>query len=148
MKTSEFIERVTAIEGVGGFFENEECLYLYSSNHVELVASVDKEERFVLSTIFYDFSELSFFSQGLLLDLLYQYAMTPLEEREEPKRYKLEHKLVKDNYLKLATVHNKLMFSNERENQDYKTSFAIKKWEKITGMTWEDLLLQFKAIEV
>lgn len=148
MKTSEFIEKVTALEGVGGFFENEECLYLYSSNHVELVASVDKEERFVLSTIFYDFSELSFFSQGLLLDLLYQYATTPLEEREEPKKYKLRHKLVEFAYLNYLKRDKELIFSTGEQIGAYETDFTIQEWESLTEQTWEDLLLQFKAIEV
>ena len=94
--------------------------------------------------------EMVCFSQELLLDLFYEYAKTPLEEREEPKKYKLKHKLVRgnDGYLNYAGSKKELIFSNSHETSSFKTAFTIQEWEALTEQTWEDLLLQFKAIEV
>ena len=114
------------------------------------MADANKIKKFELATYWDSFSELSSFAQELLLDLLYQYAITPLEEREEPKRYKLQHKLVEDAYLNyVKDRRKKLTFSNGIEFLEYaRTIFTIQEWEMLTGQKWEDLLLQFKAIEV
>lgn len=75
--------------------------------------------------------------------------MTPLEEREEPKKYKLKHKLtIRDGYLNYVENKKELAFSTDLEIGYTKTAFTIKEWESLTEQTWEDLLLQFKAIEV
>ena len=152
MKTSELIKRVMEIEGVDDYGQSEETLCFYTSEQNGIVAYVNLIKKFKIATYFGNFSKLHSSSQELLLDLLYQYAMTPLEEREEPKKYKLRHKLVEDSYLNYyldyIETENKLRFSNSHETGSFKTAFTIQEWESLTGQTWEDLLLQFKAIEV
>lgn len=149
MKTSELIKRVMEIEGVDDYGQSEEMLCFYASKQNVIVAYVNLIKKFKIATDFGNFSKLPSFSQELLLDLLYQYAMTPLEEREEPKKYKLKHKLIRENgYLNYVESKKELIFSTDTEIRDIRADFTIQEWESLTKQTWEDLLLQFKAIEV
>ena len=147
MKTSELIKRVMEIEGIDDYRQDEGMLCFYASEQNGIVAYANRINKFDISTGYGNFSKLHSLSQELLPDLLYQYAMTPLEEREEPKKYKLRHKLVEFAYL---NVENKkeLAFSTDMEIGYIKTTFTIQEWEVLTEQTWEDLLLQFEAIEV
>ena len=148
MKTTELIKRVMEIECINDYRQSEEMVCFYASKKDRILAYANKIERFKIVTDFGNFSKLPSFSQELLLDLFYEYAKTPLEEREEPKKYKLKHKLIKEcGYL---NVENKkeLTFSSDREIGYIRTAFTIQEWEALTEQTWEDLLLQFKAIEV
>ena len=149
MKTSELIKRVMEIEGVDDYGQSEEMLCFYASEQNGIVAYASRINKFEISTGYGNFKKLPSFAQELLLDLLCQYAMTPLEEREEPEKYKLKHKLIRVNgYLNYVGDDKELIFSTDTETGDIRTSFTIQEWEVLTEQTWEDLLLQFKAIEV
>ena len=150
MKTSELIKRVMEIEGLDDYRQDEEMLCFYASKQGCIVAYANQIKKFGISTDYGNFFKLPSFSQELLLDLLYQYATTPLEEREEPKKYKLKHKLIRgnDGYLNYAGSKKELIFSTEAEVRDIRATATIQEWESLTEQTWEDLLLQFKAIEV
>ena len=150
MKTSELIKKVMEIEGINDYRQEGEMLCFYASKRNEIVAYVNLIKKFKIATDFGNFSKLPSFSQELLLDLFYEYAITPLEEREEPKRYKLKHKLIRgnDGYLNYAGSKKELIFSSETEIRDIRATATIQEWESLTEQTWEDLLLQFKAIEV
>lgn len=149
MKTSELIKMVMEIEGVDDYGQSEEMLCFYASEQNGIVAYASRINKFEISTGYGNFKKLPSFAQELLLDLLYQYARTPLEEREEQKKYKLKHKLVKENgYLNYVENNKELTFSTSEERGSFKTSFTIQEWEVLTEQTWEELLLQFKAIEV
>ena len=149
MKTSELIKRVMEIEGVDDYRLDEGMLCFYASEQGGIVAYADRINKFEISTGYGNFKKLHSFSQELLLDLLYQYAKTPIEEREEQKKYKLKHKLVRGaGYLNYIEDEKELRFSTEIEIENFKTAFTIQEWESLTEQTWEDLLMQFKAIEV
>ena len=154
MKTSEFIERVLEVEGVGSHKERGSYVHFITRDG-SMLASVFVKRTHAFDTAWTSFHELKKQSKDRLLTLIYEYAKTPLEEREEreePKKYKLKHKLVEDTYLNYyfgyIKVENKLRFSNSHETGSFKTVFTIQEWESLTEQTWEDLLLQFKAIEV
>ena len=149
MKTSELIKKAMEIEGINDYRQEGEMLCFYASKRNEIVAYVNLIKKFKIATDFGNFSKLPSFSQELLLDLFYEYAKTPLEEREEPKKYKLKHKLVRwRSYLNYIENEKELRFSNGEQTGRFKTVFTIQEWESLTEQTWEDLLLQFKAIEV
>ena len=150
MRTSELIKKVMEIEGVNNYRQSEEMLCFYASKRNEIVAYVNLIKKFKIATDFGNFSKLPSSSQELLLDLFYEYAKTPLEAREEPKKYKLKHKLIRgnDGYLNYAGSKKELIFSTEAEIRDIRATATIQEWESLTEQTWEDLLLQFKAIEV
>lgn len=152
MRTSEFIERALEIEGVASHKYRDNWVVFFTVRDGITLAKVCVNETHAFDTSWNGFYELKKQSKDRLLTLIYEYAMTPLEEREEPKKYKLRHKLVKDSYLNYyldyIEAENGLRFSNSHEIGSFKTAFTIQEWETLTGQTWEDLLLQFKAIEV
>ena len=147
MKTSEFIEKALKIEGVVRCPETNNTIYIQNS-YKHNIAYVEKSKRFEMVTAVDSDLALNNSGKEELFMLMTEYAKTPIEEREEQKKYKLKHKLVSENgYL---NVENKKvsMFATDMEIGYIRTTFTIQEWESITGMTWEDLLLQFKAIEV
>ena len=149
MKTSELIKKAMEIEGINDYRQEGEMLCFYASKRNEIVAYVNLIKKFKIATDFGNFSKLPSFSQELLLDLFYEYAKTPLEEREESNKYKLKHKLARGySYLNYDEHCKELRFSTEKQIGVFKTAFTIQEWESLTEQTWEDLLLQFKAIEV
>ena len=144
MRTSEFIERALKFKDISEY-ERENGIIRFYNTQASLVAMVSEND-----TNYSSFAYVKKYSKLELLALLYEYAKTPLEEREEPKRYKLQHKLVEDAYLNyVKDRRKKLTFSKGIECLEYvRTIFTIQEWEMLTGQKWEDLLLQFKAIEV
>ena len=149
MKTSEFIERVLEVEGVGSHKERGSYVSFITRDG-SMLASVFVKRTHAFDTAWTSFHELKKQSKDHLLTLIYEYAMTPLEAREEPKKYKLKHKLIRgnDGYLNYAGSKKELIFSSETEIRDIRATATIQEWESLTEQTWEDLLLQFKAIEV
>ena len=149
MRTSEFIEKVTLNKNIIGLeIEDVECFRLISKRSKTL-ARVSKSKELEIDTDYNNFSFLPKKEKEDLFSLIIEYAMTPLEEREEPKKYKLKHKLVRGySYLNYDEDEKELRFSTEKQIGVFKTNFNIQEWETLTGQTWEDLLLQFKAIEV
>lgn len=147
MKTSEFIGKALEINGVESF-ENDRYIKLRNISG-GIIAIVGTKETHVLITDYRGFDILSINSKRQLFSLLVEYAKTPLEEREEPKKYKLKHKLIKvDGYLNYVERKKELIFSTDTEIGGIRVAFTIQEWEVLTEQTWEDLLLQFKAIEV
>ena len=82
MRTSELIKRVMEIECINDYRQSEEMVCFYASKKDRILAYANKIERFKIATDFGNFSKLPSFSQELLLDLLYEYAKTPVNERE------------------------------------------------------------------
>lgn len=149
MRTSEFIERVLEVEGVSSQKYRDNWVVIFTGRDGVTLAKVCVKETHAFDTSWNGFYELKKQSKDRLLTLIYEYATTPLEEREEPKKYKLKHKLVKEcSYLNYVKGKEEWKFSTEDELGRFKTAFTIQEWESLTEQTWEDLLLQFKAIEV
>lgn len=147
MKTSEFIEKALKIEGVVRCHEINNTIYIENSCKHN-IAYVEKSKRFEMVTAIDSDLVLNKGGKEELFMLMTEYATTPLEEREEQKKYKLRHKLAKGGYLNYIENKKELGFSTGEEVGSFKTIFTIQEWEVLTGQTWEDLLLQFKAIEV
>ena len=83
MKTTELIKRVMEIECINDYRQSEEMVCFYASKKDRILAYANKIERFKIATDFGSFSKLTSFSQELLLELFYEYARTPLEERKD-----------------------------------------------------------------
>ena len=147
MKTSEFIEKALDFKDID---EHEKLngSILFYDNQASLIATVSEKAPMEMSTHYFRFGGMEKYSKLEFLTLLYEYAKTPLEEREEPKKYKLRHKLVEYALLNYSEERQELDFSTEYEASNFKTALTIQEWESLTEQTWEDLLLQFKAIEV
>ena len=150
MKTSEFIERVLEIDGVESVIDNYEVLLTVKDCDKRTLASVKTKEMYAIDTTYRFFLNLAFLERKELFSLLVEYGETPVGKREEPKKYKLKHKLIRgnDGYLNYAGSKKELIFSSETEIRDIRATATIQEWESLTEQTWKDLLLQFKAIEV
>ena len=152
MKTSEFIYEVKRLRGLELKVETYDEMIVVKNRFNEPVLVIDVDELCNVDTRFNGFRTLSDVDKIDLYTLCNRYVTSSVEEREEPKKYKLRHKLVKDSYLNYYLGYikdeNELRFSNSHETDSFKTAFTIQEWEMLTGQNWEVLLLQFKAIEV
>ena len=151
MKTDQFIYAVKRLRGLKLKVETCGEGIIVRNRFDDLVLLIDGDELCNIDTRCSGFRNLNDVDKVELYKLCNKYIMTNVEELEEPKQYKLKHKLVEEGYLNYYLDHigdeNKLKFSNSHETDSFKTAFTIQEWESITGMTWIDLLLQFKAIE-
>ena len=148
MKTSEFIYEVKRLRGLELKVETYDEMIIVRNRFNEHVLVIDVDELCNVDTRFNGFRTLSDGDKIELYKLCNRYVTSIVEEREEPKKYKLRHKLVKDAYLNYVKDEKEFKFSTNEEIGRFKTSFTIQEWESLTEQTWEDLLLQFKAIEV
>ena len=128
MKTSEFIKQVEELgyevkEGVG-----------YEIYHAgNIVSRVYKmHERFV-DTSFSEFRYLNNRDRMDLLDLIVEYAKTPLEEREEPKRYYLRPKgmIVLGDASFSYNPYGEYWYLENDPSTDHVTTFTIKELEDL-----------------
>ena len=86
MKYSEFKREVEKM----GFYIGYSPLYLFVvDRYTERLASISKEFDMWLDTEYQEFSKLPQEQRAALFDLLYVISKTPLEEREEEKKYYL-----------------------------------------------------------
>ena len=121
MKTTEFIKRVEELglsvkEGVG-----------YEIYHAgKIVSRVFKMHESVVDTSLSEFRYLNNRDRMDLLDLIIEYAKTPLEDREEEKKYKVRCKLT-NRYLD-KTFNGKLDWNSIRTSQRI---FTLKELEDL-----------------
>lgn len=84
MKTKKFIEKVEAL-GYELEFYNEFIEIIKDS--VDVYATIEINSEFGMDTDYRDFKLLSYNDKEALFDIIYEYTRTPLEEREEEKKY-------------------------------------------------------------
>ena len=84
MKTNQFIKEIKSMEFI--VKELHYNLAIYEDNDYTL-AHVSKKEVGVLVTDFPNFYRLEHDTKLQLLDLLIEYAKTPIEDREEDEKY-------------------------------------------------------------
>ena len=148
MKTSEFTEKALVIEYVEQYEITDESILLLDKRN-DPIATVSFTEVMGIDTRYHSFNCMDNSSKNEMLDLLCEYAKTPIKERRESRKYKLKHKLARGySYLNYDESVKELRFSTDKQIGVFKTAFTIQEWELLTEQTWEDLLLQFKAIEV
>ena len=151
MKTSEFIEKALASEYVEQYEITDESILLLDKRN-DPIATVSFTEVMGIDTRYWSFNCMDNSSKNEMLDLLCEYAETPIKERRDEKEYQLKNKLA------IKGMYSYLVYYTKNKYLDYglggesshaiKTAFTIQEWEVLTEQTWEDLLLQFKAIEV
>lgn len=81
MKTSEFIELALGFEDIGEH-ERENGIIRFYDTQASLIATVSENEPMKMNTNYFRFGHMKKYSKLELLGLLYEYATTPLEERE------------------------------------------------------------------
>ena len=151
MRTSEFIEKALASEYVEQYEITDESILLLDKRN-DPIATVSFTEVMGIDTRYHSFNCMDNSSKDEMLGLLCEYAKTPTKERRDEKEYQLKNKLA------IKGMYSYLVYYTKNKNLDYglggesghsiKRAFTIQEWEVLTEQTWEDLLLQFKAIEV
>lgn len=130
MKTKEFIERV---EELG--FKVRRLEYIIGRKELEIhrvgypatVAGVCENYRNMFNTNTAEFHMLPPKKQYELFFLLVDYADTPVEEREEPKKYYIRQKYIRNdwNYLNYNTDSKEWDFSSSDETYTFRVQFTL-----------------------
>ena len=147
MKTKEFIKRV---EELGYLFDDSYVYYQIRNEENLLIAIVNKNVLSEISTDFGVWGEISNTDRDKLFDLIVEYAKTPIEDREEEKKFYLEHKWMAyegHNYLTRCNLTGRHFLSFKREDKYYKTQFTRKEIEEIKEKFDTDLA-DFELMEV
>lgn len=157
MKTKEFIEKVEELgfEVMKGKCNSERWIELFNSNCCA-VSRVSTEYICEIVTTFNEFTNLQKDLKKQLFDLLVEYSSTPIEEREEEKKYYLKHKFLRndhdkyylnDNYLNNYTPKNNWVLKNKATTDNYKTQFTKQEIEEFKEK-FNTSLDDFEIIEV
>lgn len=150
MKTKEFIRRVEEL----GFEceKSKEVYFIYDSDGIAY-ASVYHTTPYQISTFERPWDLLTKDEQEKLFDLLIEYARTPIEDREEEKKFYLRHRYLQssltnsNNILNYSVSDNTLALSTGAQCSKYKTKFTLKEIEEIKEKLNTDLT-DFELVEV
>ena len=114
------------------------------------VATVSKSRRYLIDTGYVGFGELLEKLRQDLLDVLYELASTPLNERKDVKRYMLKHRFLGSTFMNYLTYHannGRLTLSMDTSSGLKQTQFTQEEIEEIKKKYSTDLS-DFKQIEV
>lgn len=153
MKTKTFIEKVEALDFVGKAEKGMSGLIGFPNKNGEALISVNEDLAYHFTTDYKAFKQLHLRDKKQLANIVWEYASTPLGEREEEKKYHINiiNDLVKYssalNYLNLKVEKERYMFSSSGETPEYKTQFTQKEINNFPDEVREILPL-CKQIEV
>lgn len=149
MKTKEFIRRVEEL----GFEceKSKEVYFIYDSDGIAY-ASVYHTTPYQISTFERPWDLLTKDEQEKLFDLLIEYARTPIEDREEEKKFYLRHRWIVNSaagegYLNWFLHDDIMRLSSTLQDSSAKTQFTLKEIEKIKEKFDTDLA-DFELVEV
>lgn len=87
MKTKTFIEKVEALDFVGKAEKGVSGLIGFPNRNGEALISVNEDLAYHFTTDYKAFKKLHLREKRQLANIAWEYAQTPLEEREEEKKY-------------------------------------------------------------
>lgn len=147
MRTKELIKRV---EELGYLFHNyKNAVVIYGMNQ-KYAAQVWKDKRFKLDMCSENIDDLQDEVKGELFDLLVEYARTPLDEREEEKKFYLKHKWIKGcviMYLYRNELNGHCYLGDKKCRPHRQKRFTLKEIEEIKEKFNTDLA-DFELVEV
>lgn len=128
MKTKEFINK---IESLRYRVVEEETCFAIEDTDGSWLAIVGKNNILEVSTDSSAWRALGFEEKISLFVVIYEYASTPVDEREEPTKYYLQHKYYNyyyENYVNLVTtdVYTIIALSSKDEIKDGVTTYKSK----------------------
>lgn len=144
MKTKEFIKKVEAL----GFEVNNwgDVIRIFENDW--FVAMVTTNDMYLLNTDFSSYYSLDEEIKKELFDLISEYVKTPIDEREEPKKYYLRHKWVStETYVNYLIKIKSYVLSNDYQDESVQTRFSMNEIEEIKEKFNTDLS-DFEMIEV
>lgn len=122
MKTKEFIKKLNDL----GYNVKETEHKMIIRKEFTHLAVIDKENIYGFKYFYHNDKDL--------FKLCVDYTSTPIEEREEEKRYylrKFNKKFYEGEYLNRNINYNRWLLGDNIENVNYKTKFTWKEIEKI-----------------
>lgn len=146
MKTKEFIKRVEEL----GFKVNKGITRICIVSEGLTVATISTERVHYINC--FCFVDIEWKNQDKLFNLIVEYAKTPIEDREEEKKYYLKHRWIKNSingkgYLN-CFIHDDIMrLSSTLQDKSAKTQFTRKEIEEIKKKFDTDLK-DFELVEV
>lgn len=147
MKTKEFIKKV---KDLGFEYEKAEEVYFIYDNEGTEYAAVCHTTPNQISNMKRAWDWLDKDVQEKLFDLLIEYAKTPVDEREEPKKYYLRHRWMKEedyNYLSLYLEDNTYFLDDIEGFNWTENKFTLKEIEEIKEK-YDTKLEDFEIVEV
>lgn len=148
MRTKEFIKRVEEL----GFetSTHESTIVLYNKGNE--IAFVYRRLYMKFKNSYADWDYLSIGDKKNLFGLIVEYVSTPVDEREEPKKYYLRHRWlgVKDdewNYLNCLLSDSDYYLNSHEDTGNIKTQFTRENIEEIKEKYNTDLS-DFDIVEV
>lgn len=150
MKTKEFIKRV---EELGYSFSSSYYCWEIRNKKNHLIAVVSKDVLYKISTDSAYWDVIPDEDKNKLLELIVEFASTPVEDREEEKKFLIQHKyLVSKNLLLVNLAWNKLKdvyrsINLKVDNHIYQAQFTFKEYEEIKKKLNTDLA-DYELVEV
>ncbi len=146
MKTNEFIKRVEEL-GYDIKLRND-YIQIIRDEFVAVVVYINV----MYSITFHQIIKNSWNNGDKLFDLIVEYAKTPVDEREEEKKFYLRHRWFKPsplikNYLNYWIGNEEYWLDYKNESEDVKTQFTLKEVDEIKEKFNTDLA-DFEMIEV
>lgn len=147
MKAKEFIKRV---EELGYSFSSSYYCWEIRNKKNHLIAVVSKDVLYKISTDSAYWDVIPDEDKNKLLELIVEFASTPVEDREEEKKFYIKHKWIGDetlSYLQFDREHNCHMLNLAIGDNSWKKEFTE---EEIEGFkqTFNTNLEDFEIIEV
>ena len=145
MYTKDFIEKVKSFECVsdvltvlgGAYIE----IYVYYEDFDTIFAYVGVLNQHIINTDYGSFECIPDHELEELMEVIYEYVQTPVEEREEPQKYLFKHKYLSvnfsDTYLNSHTDVNSIDLNSSTETPIVKTHLTIEEAKEI-GVTFDD----------
>lgn len=160
MKTKELIKRVEELGFTINYYVNPcsnatkpTCGFhaLTISDNEDDLVTVWTESQYAISTIVDGFCAYKI-NEPLdeLYKLCFEYAATPVDEREEEKKFNLKHRWLRSrskNMIVNKDCLDEYFLSDEFQSDDYQTQFTEKEVEKIKERFDTDLA-DFELVEV
>ena len=147
MKTKDFIRKVEEMGFDAEERGNEVYLYGRVSN---CYAKISKEFKYTINTFYHEFMFLNEGDRGLLFDLIVEYISTPVDEREEEKKFYLKHKWLEsvgNRYLIWDSGDKCYYLDDSAEYYSGKMKFTLKEIKEIKEKFDTDLV-DFELVEV
>lgn len=150
MKTKEFIKKV---EELGYSFSSSYYCWEIRNKKNHLIAVVSKDVLYKISTDSAYWDVIPDEDKNKLLELIVEFANTPVMDREEEKKFLIKHKyLVSKNLLPVNLAWNKLKdvyrsINLKVDNHIYQAQFTFKEYEEIKKKLNTDLA-DFELVEV
>ena len=146
MTTSELIKRLNSLDFVGSVEYDEDAVYAYSEKD-RMLGGVECKTVEHADMSYAGFHTLRDCERRQLFILCSEYALTPLDQREEAKKYELRLKLNKNEILNKNSI-GLFFVNNKIVTPRLQTEFTQAEIDEIKAKYGENCLDSFEQVEV